>query len=218
MGDARDGETETPPTPSGLMRHPALAKIEAEGEPAWYWCPTCKLVSTRAGDCPTCAQAYVPAPDAGIPDTPYEARSDGTGTAPSTGRGYAGIIALFGAAAAAIFLLATLGQPASSVLGDKLSITPTQIDFGDVTVGTRSPQQTVTVTNISSNPLTMDMAGGAAGPFGGVQDCQGRTLAPGASCHMFFAFSPSAPGPITGRSSGTLNGQRFLVTFQGNGV
>ncbi|HVQ89389.1 MAG TPA: choice-of-anchor D domain-containing protein, partial [Mycobacteriales bacterium] len=91
-------------------------------------------------------------------------------------------------------------------------------DFGNVAVGTTSPQQTVTITNKGSAPVVMSGAGGAAGVFGGVQDCQGTTLAPGASCHMFYAFTPTALGAATGTTSGSWNGQPFNFTFTGNGV
>jgi hypothetical protein len=97
-------------------------------------------------------------------------------------------------------------------------ITPTGFDFGDVTVGTTSPQQTVTVTNRANQPVVMNGAGGGAGQFGGVQDCQGTTLNPGASCHMFYAFTPSAAGPASGSTSGSWNGQSFSLSFMGNGL
>ena len=99
-----------------------------------------------------------------------------------------------------------------------LRITSTTLDFGPVTVGTTSPQQTVDITNISSAPIVMSGAGGAPpGNFGGVQDCQGRTLNPGDTCHMFFTFSPTTAGPATSTSSGTWNGVPFNVALKGTG-
>jgi hypothetical protein len=62
------------------------------------------------------------------------------------------------------------------------------------------------------------MAGGAAGVFGGVQNCQGNTLSPGQSCQISYAFSPTAGGPVTGSTSGTINGQPFGFSFQGVGL
>ena len=35
--------------------------------------------------------------------------------------------------------------------------------------------------------------GGAAGEFGGVQNCEGTTLDEGASCVMAYSFAPTAP-------------------------
>src|SRR5260370_34316248 len=65
----------------------------------------------------------------------------------------------------------------------KFLITPTSVDFGSVQLGTTSPSQTVTVTNIGPSPVLMSGAGGGVGsPFSGFQSCQGDTLNPGDSC------------------------------------
>jgi hypothetical protein len=97
-------------------------------------------------------------------------------------------------------------------------ITPTNLTFGPVKVGTTSPQQKVTITNLSNKSVVMSGAGGGAGVFGGAQNCQGQTLAPGASCQMFYAFSPTATGFVNGSTSGTWNGQGFSLGFSGNGT
>ena len=94
-------------------------------------------------------------------------------------------------------------------------ITPTVLNFGYVAVGSTSAQQTVTITNVSGKSQTMSGAGGGAGVFGGAQNCQGQTLAPGASCQMFYAFSPTQTGTVTGSTNGTWNGQSFSLTFKG---
>jgi hypothetical protein len=96
-------------------------------------------------------------------------------------------------------------------------ITPTSLDFGQVKVGTTSPSQTVRITNESNRSVVMSGAGGAAGVFGGAQNCQGLTLAPGKSCEMFYAFSPTTTGPANGSTSGTWNGQPFSLKFSGTG-
>ncbi len=113
-----------------------------------------------------------------------------------------------------------LAQPAPAHAAGpaQFLITPTSFDFGDVPLGSPSPQQTVTITNKGSTSVTMSGAGGAAGVFGGSQNCQGLTLAPGASCQMFYSFTPSALGPVTGSTSGSWNGQPFALTFKGKGV
>ena len=98
-------------------------------------------------------------------------------------------------------------------------VTPTALDFGDVTVGSTSAQQSVTVTNAGAAPVTVSMTGGAPGtPFNGSQNCQGNTLAPGASCQIFYTFSPTASGPATAHSIGAINGQAFDVALQGSGA
>jgi hypothetical protein len=99
----------------------------------------------------------------------------------------------------------------------RFRITPTAMDFGTVAVGTVSPQQLVTITNLGSVPVVMSGAGGGAGQFGGSQDCQGLTIAAGKSCHMYYQFSPSALGPVTGSTGGNWNGQTFAFAFKGIG-
>jgi hypothetical protein len=97
-------------------------------------------------------------------------------------------------------------------------ITPTGLNFGYVPVGSTSGSQVVTIKNVSGQSQTMSGSGGGAGVFGGAQTCQGLTLAPGASCKMIFAFSPTATGTVNATSSGTWNGQSFNVTLVGRGT
>ncbi len=100
----------------------------------------------------------------------------------------------------------------------RFRISPTAFDFGEVPVGTTAPQQLVTITNLGTTPVVMSGAGGGAGQFGGSQDCQGLTIAPGASCHMYYAFHPTAAGAATGSTGGNWNGQTFAFTFKGTGI
>ena len=112
-----------------------------------------------------------------------------------------------------------IGVAPAAAAAPTFSISPTSLDFGDVTVGSTSPSQTITVTNTSTASIVMSGTGGAAGVFGGgANDCQGTALAPGASCHMTYAFSPVANGPVTGSASGTWNTQAFAFAFKGNGI
>jgi hypothetical protein len=97
-------------------------------------------------------------------------------------------------------------------------ITPTSLAFGRTKVGTTSPQQTIDITNESNKSVVMSGAGGGAGVFGGAQNCQGQTLASGASCQMFYAFSPTSTGFVSGSTNGTWNGQSFSLKFSGNGT
>jgi hypothetical protein len=97
-------------------------------------------------------------------------------------------------------------------------ISPTAFDFGDVPVGTTSPQQLVTITNLGTTSVVMTGAGGGAGQFGGSQDCQGLTIAAGNSCHMYYQFHPTSIGTSTGSTGGNWNGQTFSFTFKGNGI
>ena len=97
-------------------------------------------------------------------------------------------------------------------------ITPTSLVFGHVKVGTSSPEQTIDITDLANKSVVMSGAGGGAGVFGGVQNCEGETLAPGASCQMFYAFSPTTTGPVNGSTGGSWNGQPFSLKFFGTGT
>ena len=102
--------------------------------------------------------------------------------------------------------------------GGAILVSPTGLDFGDVPVGTTAAAQEVTVTNLGMLPVVMSGAGGAAGVFGGSQDCQGNTLAVGASCRMFYAFAPTAAGDQSVTTGGTWNGEPFEIELRGRGV
>jgi hypothetical protein len=97
-------------------------------------------------------------------------------------------------------------------------ITPKALAFGDIPIGSTAPTQTITITNVSRQSQTMSGAGGGAGVFGGAQNCQGQTLAPGASCQMFYAFSPTTTGVVNGSTNGSWNGQAFSLKFNGTGT
>ena len=114
-------------------------------------------------------------------------------------------------AAALAFAVLAGAAGASHTTQTQFLITPTRFDFGDVKVGKTSPDQQVTVTNATSSPIVVSMAGGAGGDFGGFQDCQGKTLAPAASCHITYQFTPPRGGPDTGSTSGSINGQNVRV-------
>lgn len=137
-----------------------------------------------------------------------------------TGRSRFGALVIVAALAASVGL--TVGSTAPSLALaptlSSLAITPTAFDFGDVPVGSTSATQLVTVTNVSGASMVLSAAGGSAGVFGGSSDCNFATLAPGASCHLDYQFSPTVAGAQTGSAVGTVQGQFFSLTFKGNGV
>ena len=51
--------------------------------------------------------------------------------------------------------------------GTQLLMTPTRLEFGGVPVGGTAPSQSVTLTNVGRVPVSVSLAGGAAGDFGG---------------------------------------------------
>ncbi len=115
---------------------------------------------------------------------------------------------------------AALGAAEASASGGPpfFLITPRALAFGDVPMGSTTAEQQITITNVSGVARTMSGSGGGAGVFGGAQNCQGVSLAPGKSCQMFYAFSPTTTGTVNGSTNGTWNGQAFSLNFTGTGT
>ena len=62
------------------------------------------------------------------------------------------------------------------------------------------------------------MAGGApGGDFSGSQNCQGKTLAVGESCQIFYTYSPTSFGPARATSTFGINGSIGEVRLNGFG-
>ncbi|CAN5178231.1 hypothetical protein BH09ACT6_BH09ACT6_12080 [soil metagenome] len=101
---------------------------------------------------------------------------------------------------------------------DRFLVSPKALDFGEIALGLSSSAQTISVTNVSGSSAVVEMSGGGGWEFGGVQNCQGVTLAAGGSCQIFYTFTPSAAGIRTATPSGTINGQPFSLTLKGIGT
>jgi hypothetical protein len=100
-----------------------------------------------------------------------------------------------------------------------LLITPLTLQFGSVNTGNNAPAQTVTITNLSTSAVVMSGTGGSlSAPFSRSQDCQGKTLNFGQSCHMAFGFKPTALGKFSASSQGTWNGVSFSIKVLGAGI
>jgi hypothetical protein len=81
-----------------------------------------------------------------------------------------------------------------------LTLNPTSISFGSVTVGQTSPVLTTTLTNTGNAPLTITSDSLSAGDFswGGTGTCNYNIpLAPGSSCTYSAKFTPTATGTRT---------------------
>jgi hypothetical protein len=93
-----------------------------------------------------------------------------------------------------IGLSGTATQPA-------LALAPAEQDFGAVLLGTAGPAQAFTLSNSGTDASllgTVTLAGPDAAQFAIRSDgCSGVTLAPGASCTVTAAFSPTAVGSRT---------------------
>jgi alpha-tubulin suppressor-like RCC1 family protein len=99
------------------------------------------------------------------------------------------------------------------------ALTPMQLDFGSHDVGTNSASQSIQVTNDGAAPITVDgisvVAG--AGHFGASNNC-GVHLAPGASCQIAVAMTPSRSGPLTGTLAAMVAGGTTLIDLNGAGT
>jgi Abnormal spindle-like microcephaly-assoc'd, ASPM-SPD-2-Hydin len=88
-------------------------------------------------------------------------------------------------------------HPAAGIL----TLNPTSINFGSVTVGVTSPILLTTLTNTGNASLTITSDSLSAGDFnwGGKGTCYSvnNTLAPGASCLYSAKFTPTATGTRT---------------------
>ena len=80
-----------------------------------------------------------------------------------------------------------------------LTLSPTSITFGSVTVGQTSPVLLTTLTNTGNASLTITSDSFSAGDFtwGGQGTCDYNTLTPGASCTYSAKFTPTATGTRT---------------------
>jgi hypothetical protein len=112
------------------------------------------------------------------------------------------------------------GQKAAYTIetGPQLSISPLSIDFGSQMVGSVSAPQSVSLTNVGTQMVTLSSVGGGA-EFTATNGC-GNSLAPGASCSVQISFAPTA----TGSQSGSLTladnapGSPQAVSLSGNGT
>ena len=101
------------------------------------------------------------------------------------------------------------------------------IDFGDVTVGSTKAIP-VDLTNGGTDSFgPINIFGGAppSPEFNASQNCQGNTLAAGASCQVTYSFQPGAPGTFNDESNFTVSetpsqsdGEDFSVSLTGRGV
>ena len=110
------------------------------------------------------------------------------------------------------------------IFGDYQRVTPSSIDFGPVGIG-QTATMDVTYTNQSAQDSVTNWAGGAVStPFNASQDCVSASpLAPGASCHFTYTFTPTASGSFSTVSSvsttfGANQSSNFKITMQGTGV
>jgi hypothetical protein len=101
-----------------------------------------------------------------------------------------------------------------------LTLNPTSISFGSVTVGVTSPILLTTFTNTGNVPLTITSNPMSAGDFGwgNKGTCNYSTLAPGSSCTMSAKFTPTATGTRTGTITISSTASNSTVTLPLSGI
>jgi phospholipase C len=103
-----------------------------------------------------------------------------------------------GARTGSIIITSTAGTQTVALTGtgSGLKISTTNVNFGNVVVGTGSKAIPVTLTNNGATALTVNRLE-PVGPFTQTNNCVG-TLQPAASCAINIAFHPKVPGPVPG--------------------
>ena len=101
-----------------------------------------------------------------------------------------------------------------AAIATQLSATPSALAFGAQSMRTTSPAQSVTIRNNGGTTVTVTDALVTEG-FDGTPDC--ATLAPGATCTLTLAFTPTLAGAIAGFAALDTNAGLVVVALSGIG-
>ena len=100
-----------------------------------------------------------------------------------------------------------------------ITLAPTSLAFGTVTVGTKSAGKTITLTNNDTTSLNITHV--ASGDYSIASTTCGATLASHASCTMTVTFNPKQNGNLTGAVTVTYNAglspQEVVLSGTGTG-
>jgi hypothetical protein len=101
-----------------------------------------------------------------------------------------------------------------------LTLNPTSINFGSVTVGQTSPILLTTLTNTGNAPLTITTNPMSAGDFhwGGKGTCNYNPLPAGSSCTYSAKFTPTATGTRTATITVNSTASNSIVTIPLSGI
>jgi hypothetical protein len=81
-----------------------------------------------------------------------------------------------------------------------VGLSPSTLSFGSLKVGTSSPPQTITLTNVRNTPLEILgvlLEGSNTGSFTETNNCPSGNLAGGGSCTITVTFTPQATGSLS---------------------
>jgi Beta-propeller repeat/Cep192 domain 4/HYDIN/CFA65/VesB-like, Ig-like domain len=138
---------------------------------------------------------------------------------PSTVQAEAGTFSITDNAAGSPQVIKVKGTGVNSATA--VTVTPSSLTFGNVTVGDVSPAQTVTITNTGTQTLTISTIG-TSGDFSESDTCGAvqNVLNVGASCTVSVTLSPTASGARNGFLSISDNaaGSPQAVALSGTGI
>jgi len=112
--------------------------------------------------------------------------------------------------------IANFKFPGCGSSGGSVTLTPSSLNFGSVTVGQPSPPQAVTLTNNQSVSLTITSIA-TSGDYSQTNNC-GSSLNANASCTINVVFTPTVTGTRTGTLSVNDNGPGSPQTASLTGV
>jgi hypothetical protein len=118
---------------------------------------------------------------------------DATGVVTAVATGGATVKAMYtiGSQSVQVYVPITVPPPV-------LTTSPASLSFGTQAIGTTSPSQAITLTNVSNAPIGV-ITVAATGYFSETDNCVSSSpLAVGATCTVNVAFSPKAAGSKTG--------------------
>lgn len=165
--------------------------------------------TTQIGTCAIASSACWAAFGAGLPATPVVAVSASPATVSSP-----------------VLVAATYGRgmwqaplATTSTTLTTASASPSSVTFPTQAIGSTSSAQTVTLTNMGTVVLT-PAAFSVTGDFTETDNCQGASVAPGASCAVQVVFAPTATGTRTGQMTVSANvaGGQLSVGLSGTGA
>jgi len=112
---------------------------------------------------------------------------------------------------------------ALSGVGESLSLSPTSLAFGSVTVGVQSASQTITITNVTGASVTINSISlGGTNPTDYLitSNTCGASLAGGANCKVGIAFKPLVKGKLASKLavSQTGGGGTLSAKLSGTGI
>lgn len=102
-----------------------------------------------------------------------------------------------------------------------IAVSPTQLDFGPITVGMTSMPQTFTVRNTGSTPFTLDHFTTSDPAFGPAMDHLNIAVPAGMSSDLTATFSPTVEGDLSAMLQVYLMGSTVpatMVMVKGSGV